>query len=210
MYWSGFDTAILIAGILTLVLAYVPSTGASARSRLGTAALGIGIVIVALVTGNLSSFTYPSEVFIAPLFPVIAGVVMTRRTRMKADVERRVEAVRAAPLLTPMPAAEANDTRESAGTREVLHQTASSPARHNDLVASGGLPMAPPLAEEVRLMADLAADQAGDPSTEQQILADIAYRFPELRSVVAANPSAYPALRDWIAQAGSRGPEQGL
>jgi len=28
MYWSGFDTAILITGILTLVLAYVPSTGA--------------------------------------------------------------------------------------------------------------------------------------------------------------------------------------
>jgi hypothetical protein len=209
MYWSGFDTAILITGILTLVLAYVPSTGASPSARFWTAALGIGTVIISLITGNLSSFTYPSEVFITPLFPVVAGVIMTRRARMAADVERRAEAVQAAPLPAPMPAAQLIDTPRDADAQEVMHPTASS-VRQTDFATPSGQPMPPPRTDDVRLKADLPADQAADPSTEQQTLADIAYRFPELRSVVAANPSAYPALRDWIAQAGSRGPERGL
>lgn len=43
------------------------------------------------------------------------------------------------------------------------------------------------------------AAQASDPSTAPQLLADIAYRRPDLRAAVAANPAAYPGLVEWLA-----------
>lgn len=42
------------------------------------------------------------------------------------------------------------------------------------------------------------AAQASDPRTSGQTLADIAAQRPDLRPAVAANPSAYPALLDWL------------
>jgi hypothetical protein len=43
---------------------------------------------------------------------------------------------------------------------------------------------------------------AADPNTDPAMLADLAYRHPELREIIAANPNAYQDLREWIAQAG--------
>lgn len=43
---------------------------------------------------------------------------------------------------------------------------------------------------------------AADPNTDPVTLADLAYRHPDLREAIAANPNAYDDLRDWIAQAG--------
>jgi hypothetical protein len=40
---------------------------------------------------------------------------------------------------------------------------------------------------------------AADPATPQGELADLAYAHPELHAVIATNPSAYPALLEWIA-----------
>ena len=48
-----------------------------------------------------------------------------------------------------------------------------------------------------------AAARASDPATPPAELAELAERHPELRAAIAANPSAYPALREWIAQNGS-------
>lgn len=44
--------------------------------------------------------------------------------------------------------------------------------------------------------------QASDPGTPLEVLADLAYQHPELRANIAANPSAYPDLLDWLAQLG--------
>lgn len=44
--------------------------------------------------------------------------------------------------------------------------------------------------------------QAADPATPLQVLADIAGSEPRLRPYVAANPSAYPELLTWLAQLG--------
>ncbi|WP_353113357.1 hypothetical protein [Microbacterium sp.] len=46
---------------------------------------------------------------------------------------------------------------------------------------------------------------AGDPRTPPQQLADIAARRADLHPLIAANPAAYPALREWIARAGGAG-----
>lgn len=44
--------------------------------------------------------------------------------------------------------------------------------------------------------------QAGDPETPLQAIADLAYHHPELRAIIAANPSSYPDLLGWLAQLG--------
>ena len=46
------------------------------------------------------------------------------------------------------------------------------------------------------------ADEAADPATSAQALHEIATTIPELRAAVAANPSAYPELLDWMGQLG--------
>src|SRR5690625_1797038 len=46
------------------------------------------------------------------------------------------------------------------------------------------------------------AEQAADPSTPLQVLADIAAAEPGLRPHIASNPSTYPELLDWLAQLG--------
>ncbi|UFS59551.1 variant leucine-rich repeat-containing protein [Subtercola endophyticus] len=46
--------------------------------------------------------------------------------------------------------------------------------------------------------ATAAAYAAADPRTDPRMLADIAYRYPQLRGVLLANPSTYAGLRDWI------------
>ncbi len=46
------------------------------------------------------------------------------------------------------------------------------------------------------------ADEAADPSTSAHALHQIATTIPELRPTVAANPSAYPELLEWMGQLG--------
>lgn len=53
---------------------------------------------------------------------------------------------------------------------------------------------------------DYTSAQAADPGTPLETLADIAHLRPDLRSLVAENPSTYPALREWIAQQTSPAP----
>lgn len=52
--------------------------------------------------------------------------------------------------------------------------------------------------------------QAADPATPQQVLADIAALRPDLRPVVALNPSAYPGLLDWLGTLGEPGVDTAL
>ncbi len=46
------------------------------------------------------------------------------------------------------------------------------------------------------------AQQAADPATPAQTLADIAAQRPDLRAALASNPSTYQALLDWLAELG--------
>ena len=46
---------------------------------------------------------------------------------------------------------------------------------------------------------DWELQAAGDPRTHPQLLSDIATRRPDLRGIIAANPSAFAELRSWIA-----------
>jgi hypothetical protein len=46
------------------------------------------------------------------------------------------------------------------------------------------------------------AQQASDPATPAEVLAAIAEHRPDLRPLVAGNPTAYPGLLDWLGQLG--------
>lgn len=46
------------------------------------------------------------------------------------------------------------------------------------------------------------AGAASNPATDAETLREIAYHFPELRPAVAANPSAYPGLLQWLGELG--------
>ena len=54
------------------------------------------------------------------------------------------------------------------------------------------------MAEELHFNDPAAAAQ--DPSTDAEALRQLAYRYPELRPVVAAHPHAYRGLLDWLHQ----------
>jgi hypothetical protein len=45
---------------------------------------------------------------------------------------------------------------------------------------------------------DSLSQQAADPTTPGEVLADLAYRHPELRPIIASNPATYAGLRDWL------------
>lgn len=46
------------------------------------------------------------------------------------------------------------------------------------------------------------AQQAQDPATPPEVLAEIAAQRPDLRPYLAANPQTYPALLEWLSQLG--------
>jgi hypothetical protein len=99
VYWSGYDTAILLTGILTLAVALLPGTGLESRTRLATGGVGAALVVVAIITGNAQSLVYPSGVWIAPLLPVVAGVALIVR-RQRAANQKEEEFANAAPVVT--------------------------------------------------------------------------------------------------------------
>lgn len=81
---------------------------------------------------------------------------------------------------------------------------AANPSAYPDLLAwlaSLGDPDVNAALERRAVTASLEAS-ASDPATDPARLAELAYTHPILRSRIAANPSAYPALVDWIAAAG--------
>jgi hypothetical protein len=51
-------------------------------------------------------------------------------------------------------------------------------------------------------VAGYTAEQAVDPSTPLEVLAQIAEHAPPLRPYVASNPSTYAALLDWLGALG--------
>lgn len=54
------------------------------------------------------------------------------------------------------------------------------------------------------------SQQASDPQTAPQVLADIAALRADLRPAVASNPSAYPGLLEWLASLGEPGVDAAL
>lgn len=70
------------------------------------------------------------------------------------------------------------------------------------VAATASAPPAPQATPAPPAPAHPRTDEAADPATSAQALHEIATTIPELRAAVAANPSAYPELLEWMAQLG--------
>lgn len=70
------------------------------------------------------------------------------------------------------------------------------------------MPVAP--AELSALSPEELARLAVDPATSEQHLADLAGHWPELRPLVAANPTAYAGLLEWLSGLGDAGVDAAL
>jgi hypothetical protein len=132
MYWSGYDTSILLTGILTIVLAMIPGIGVAPKSRLAIGAVGAGLVIISIITGNAQSLVYPSGLSIAPALPVAAGIIMIVRARRaiprdEQAFENRVAARVAGAVPPATHAAKARDTPNASDSDLVSARDPNTP-----------------------------------------------------------------------------------
>ncbi len=111
--WSVYDTLILITGVLTAAIALIPMVGIEKKTRVTAAAIGGGLIVLSLVLGSLSSFSYPSIVVVAPVIPLIAAGAIVKAAR---DTERFHATMRDSSESAPagLPAATAQDARADA------------------------------------------------------------------------------------------------
>jgi hypothetical protein len=177
MYWSQYDTLLLVTGILTLLLTFLPVKTLKPVGRVAAFLIGIVLIIAAVTLGNMPSFTYPWLVTIGPVIPIGAAILLIVQHVRSQGAQAREEANPFVPTSIPNMAPQA--------------VPAAVPVVVQAFDPAALAPAAPP-------HPDLAAAQ--DPATPQETLADLAFRVPETRAAVAANPSAYPALLEWLAQ----------
>lgn len=128
MYWSQWDTAILWTGILTAALGALPVKTFDARSRLISGGIGGGLIILAIITGNLQSFTYPQIVEIAPIFPIIAAGVIIFQNWQKSQEKEKVGSN---PL--PVPVVSGALEREASNPETPLERLADLAHEHPEL-----------------------------------------------------------------------------
>jgi hypothetical protein len=171
MYWSGYDTSILITGILTLVLSVVPGLGVTNQTRAVVGVVGAALVIISIITGNTQAFIYPSIVTIAPGIPVVAGIIMVIRARNLAAADRQSVEVSA----RVVPSGEMRPPSPARVAPASVVATSASVVPTLELLA-----------------------RAVNPETPLGTLAELAYDHPELRAAIAANPSTYPGLIEWL------------
>ena len=84
---------------------------------------------------------------------------------------------------------------------ETIAIAVPEPAQDDAVVVSEASP-APHGGDVAPLPHPFTVEQALDPSTDLEVLAAIAAQAPELRVHLAANPSTYPDLLDWLGRLG--------
>ncbi|NLA35770.1 MAG: hypothetical protein GX868_08775 [Actinobacteria bacterium] len=189
MYWSVYDTFLLLSGLITAAIAFVPIPTIPSKTRVTAGAVGGGIILLSLILGNMPSFTYPAIVFAAPLIALfVGGVVIKSALELKDQQE----------------AAAKDPHHGHIQYGEKGHAVATSvaaepplPARVEVIAATPVIPPRPP-APVVDPRTDAWAE-LHDPVTPADRLAEIAGAHPEFAATIADHPNAYPELRAWAA-----------
>lgn len=178
MYWSIYDTLLLITGVLTAAIALIPIETIPPRTRVTCALIGGGVLVLSLILGNMPSFTYPGLVVVAPILPVLAGgaIVKTALDRRALDASMHPD--------TGAPAAHQYDEAGQARPGATTTVSTTEPAR-----AAVPAPTHPGR--------DAAWAELHDPRTGPERLAAIATQHPEFAAAIGAHPQAYTELRAW-------------
>lgn len=184
--WSIYDTCILITGVISLVVAVAPLQGISPKHRLIGGAVGGGLIVLSLVLGSLTWFTYPWFVFIMPFVAALLVVAVIYQA-----VRRDQPGAGHGEIGYAMSHARADLAAETEQVDVLATPTSAAPIA----VSDGGA--------DAASAADLAAARSAQTTPEE--LARLAHSSSALWSDIAANPAAYPGLLAWLAQHG--GPE---
>lgn len=213
MYWSIYDTLLLVTGIIVLVIAVLPQKGIPAKTRLWSGIIGGGLVLLALFLGSLRSFRYPSYVYVAPVVALLAlgGVVFDARRRTNPDQAGLPIDLRASgpflERLSDVPDEEGADKLDPAPLPQPAPEAVPVALAEASLAESADPPtsLVTP-ADDARAT---AWNEVNDDATSADRLAEIAAEYPEFGPRMLDHPHVYPALREWIGQlpgAGSLAP----
>jgi hypothetical protein len=178
MFWSIYDTLLLLSGLITAAIAFLPIPTIPSKTRAIAGATGGGIVLLSLILGNMSSFTYPSVVMVAPLIALAVGGVVVKSA---LDLKKQQDAAAADPHHGHIQYGEQG------------HAVATAGAATAPLVA-GSIARAEPTDPRVDAWSELY-----DASTSAARLAEIAAAHPEFAASIATHPNAYPELQAWAA-----------
>ncbi len=186
MYWSIYDTFLLLSGLITVAIAIIPIPTIPAKTRVTSGAVGGGIVLLSLVLGNMPSFTYPAIVMGAPLIALlVVGVVV----KSALDLKKNQDAATSDPHHGYL-----QDGQQGHSVTPVARQQHAAPQEYASVVA----PPRPP--DPVQPHGDprrAAWAELHDPATPAARLPEIAAAHPEFAATIAAHPNAYPELRAW-------------
>lgn len=207
MYWSIYDTLLLVTGIIVLVIAVLPQPGIPAKTRLWSAIIGGGLVLLALFLGSLRSFRYPSYVYVGPVIALLAlgGVIYDARKRSNPDqVGPPIDHQASGPSLERV-----SDVPGEMGDEEL--DRAPLPVAASDAVPVAELSVAESADRTTSLVTPAddpraaAWEEVNDDATTADRLAEIAAAYPEFGPRMLDHPHVYPALREWIGRLPSTG-----
>jgi len=201
MYWSTVEFILLVTAALFLTINIVALSQHVGVPRLLQFSFTLAGIVCAGAAGALATIEvvlYPKPLWLLPIIPaVILGTVLRDALQRKSDADAD------------------EPVRESAGDSErmlwgEMPHPASSPAIFQRetkpelpvLVA----PEPPSIGGEwlkERLNDDATARaRAHNPYTDPAGLAELAYGYPSLRAVVAANPATPAQVLEWLATTG--------
>jgi hypothetical protein len=182
MFWSIYDTLLLLAGLITAAIAFIPLPTIPSKTRVIAGAVGGGIVLLSLIVGNMPSFTYPSGIFVAPLIALAVGGVIIKSA---LDLKKQQDAA----------AADPDHGQIQYGEQGHAAAVPVAPP----VVATVAPPVATAAPAEAADPRTGAWEELHNPSTPPARLAEIAAAHPEFASTIAAHPNAYPGLQTWAA-----------
>lgn len=188
MFWSIYDTLLLLAGLITAAIAFIPLPTIPSKTRVIAGAVGGGIVLLSLIVGNMPSFTYPSVIFVAPLIALAVGGVIIKSA---LDLKKQQDAAAADPDHGQIQYGEQGHS--VATSTAVTVPAMATPAA---MVSAAAEPSARTEADDPRRG---AWAELYDSSTPAERLAEIAGAHPEFAANIAAHPNAYPELQAWAA-----------
>lgn len=150
----------------------------------------------------------PSEPAARPARPARSPQVAGHQVRPQADRES-TQPVRQDPVRQPRPVEEfqptqvlpAQGAQSSLPVQPVVPERSGYAARPGYAAQAAGETAVMPAYQDPQPRGFTAA-QALDPSTPLEVLAQIVQEAPHLRAQVAANPSTYPALLEWLGNLG--------
>lgn len=199
-YPGGKSAAFIVVNLLIAVVsaaaAFLARTAYAKQKLLVIVAAGLLLILGIVATVINNSIASAGFLDIAHAFgvPIAVLIVLLAPASVRAAYGGiPLPAAQAAPAPAGQPAPPAPTSAPAAQPAPPAPTAAPAAAAPPPPPAAPAAPAAP---------AHPRAAEAADPNTSAAALYDIATTIPELRATVAANPSAYPDLLDWLGKLG--------